>query len=55
LLCTDGLFNEVSDDEIASVVRDGGDAASVAGALVDGALVNGAGDDVTVVIAEVRR
>ncbi len=52
LVCTDGLFNEVSDHQIASVI-DTGDVQAVADALVDLALSAGARDNVAVVVAEV--
>lgn len=52
LVCTDGLFNEVSDQQIASVI-DSGDVQAVADALVELALSAGARDNVAVVVAEV--
>ncbi len=52
LVCTDGLVNEVSDEQIASVI-DMGDVQAVADALVELALSAGARDNVAVVVAEV--
>lgn len=53
LLCTDGLFNEVPDDEIAAVMTNNLAIQSTADALVQAALAAGARDNVAVVIAEV--
>lgn len=48
LLCSDGLTNFVTDDEILEICRDG-DSYSLAEKLVDAALEGGGGDNVTVV------
>lgn len=53
LLCTDGLFNEVSVEEIRSLMEATQDLRAAADALVERALSNGGKDNVTVVIAEV--
>jgi PPM family protein phosphatase len=53
LLCSDGLFNEVSVPEIAAVLRRLTDPADAAAELVRMALANGARDNTTVVIADV--
>jgi serine/threonine protein phosphatase PrpC len=53
MLCTDGLTNEVADDEIAHLMLLGGTPAEVADRLVGHALAAAAEDDVTVVV--VRR
>ena len=55
LLCTDGLFNEVGDDEIRSLrsASQDVDADATADALVELALSNGGRDNVSVVVAEV--
>jgi serine/threonine protein phosphatase PrpC len=53
VVCTDGLFNELSHQEIAdALARDGG-VASVADSLIDGAVAHGGRDNVSVVVAEV--
>lgn len=53
LLCTDGLFNEVNEREIASLVGSPQDVDSAADALVERALSNGGRDNVAVVVADV--
>jgi serine/threonine protein phosphatase PrpC len=54
LLCSDGLFNEVLDEEIASAMA-GEDLQVVADGLVELALGRGGrGDDISVVVAEIR-
>ncbi len=53
LVCTDGLFNDVSNDEIASVMRASEDVQAITDALVELALSRGGHDNVSVVIAEV--
>jgi PPM family protein phosphatase len=55
LLCTDGLFNEVSDEEILSLVDATDDLSAAVDALVDRAVSEGGHDNVTVVVAEVSR
>lgn len=52
LLCTDGLFNELTADEITSVLGSTPDAAAAADALVDIALAHGGHDNVTAVVAD---
>jgi protein phosphatase len=52
LLCTDGLFNEVSDDEIEDLLGKADDVAGAVDALVDLALANGGHDNIGVVVAE---
>lgn len=54
LLCTDGLFNEVSAEHVRSLLEATGDLGAVADALVDQALSNGGSDNVTVAVTEVR-
>jgi protein phosphatase len=54
LLCTDGLFNEVADSDILSLMAGATDVGIVADALVEQALSNGARDNVGVVVADVR-
>jgi protein phosphatase len=53
LVCTDGLFNEVSDDEMASLVAETDDVQSTADALVELAVTRSGRDNVSVVIAKV--
>lgn len=50
LLCTDGLTNEVDEDEIARLLVDGDDPQAIADALVVAALGAGGRDNVTVVV-----
>lgn len=54
LLCTDGLTDMVTDDEIAQVLRDVPDPDTACRTLVDLALKNGGKDNVTVVIGNYR-
>ena len=49
LLCTDGLHGELSDDEIAHILRKKRDLNSICGLLVDAANKNGGHDNITVV------
>jgi protein phosphatase len=53
LLCSDGLVNEVTDQEILQEVLAGGTAAEVCHRLLDRALDAGASDNVTVVLFQV--
>jgi protein phosphatase len=57
LLCSDGLSDMVSDEQIASIAGMYGSARAIAQYLVNAALENGGYDNVTViaVIAEKRR
>jgi protein phosphatase len=50
LLCSDGLTNELPDDEIAEILGSGGDPRAVADTLVDRAVAAGGHDNVTVVV-----
>lgn len=50
LLCSDGLSNLVSDEEILDAVLAGPDAESICRGLIDTALERGAPDNVTIVI-----
>ncbi len=54
VLCTDGLFNELSGAEIASAMAEGGDMAAIVDTLIDEAVTHGARDNVSVVLAEVN-
>ena len=54
LLCTDGLFNEVSEDQIASVLRRLADPDEAAQELVRLAVEHGGRDNITVVIVDVE-
>jgi protein phosphatase len=51
LLCTDGLSDMASDDEVADVLKGPGDAASACRALIGLALAGGGKDNVTVALA----
>ena len=53
VVCSDGLFNELSGEEIERAVARGGDVAAVVDDLIDGAIAHGARDNVSVVVAEV--
>lgn len=53
LLCSDGLYNEVDDDEVARVLRTVGDPTEAARNLVDQANTNGGADNISVVIVDV--
>jgi PPM family protein phosphatase len=52
LLCSDGLFNELTGEEIASAMA-GEDRAAIVELLIDSAIAHGGRDNVSVVIAEV--
>jgi PPM family protein phosphatase len=54
LLCTDGLFNEVPDDEIASMMAETEDLQATADGLVELALSRGGRDNVSVGLAELH-
>jgi serine/threonine protein phosphatase PrpC len=53
VVCTDGLFNELSHEEIAKAMAVGGDMAEIVDKLVDGAIAHGGRDNLSVVVAEV--
>jgi protein phosphatase len=53
LLCSDGLTNEVSDDEIATTLRSVSDAQEAARQLVDEAREHGGSDNITCVVIDV--
>ena len=53
LLCSDGLSDEVHEDEIASILRQNPDPQNAARALVELANERGGGDNVTVVVVDV--
>jgi PPM family protein phosphatase len=53
LLCSDGLFNELTDAEITAAINEREDLASVVDDLVEGALARGGRDNVSVVLAQV--
>ena len=54
LVCTDGLSNEVPNDEIASLMAATEDLQATADALVELALSRGGRDNASVVVAEIR-
>jgi len=49
LLCTDGLHGELTDDEIAAILKKKKDLNSICGSLVDTANNNGGNDNITVI------
>jgi protein phosphatase len=51
LLCTDGLSNQLDDDQIAQLMAAGGSASEIADRLLDAALAAGASDNVSAVVA----
>ncbi len=53
LLCSDGLINEVADEEIARLILGAADPQSAAQALVDAANAAGGRDNISVVVIEV--
>jgi protein phosphatase len=53
VVCSDGLFNELSSLEIGSAMAGAGNVASVVDNLIDGAIAHGGRDNVSVVIVEV--
>jgi protein phosphatase len=52
VVCSDGLFNELSAQVIANVMAVGGDVAAVVDNLIDRAIAHGGRDNVSVVVAE---
>lgn len=54
LVCSDGLFNEVSEEELATAISGIDDALLAADALVELALSNGGYDNVSAVVGDVR-
>jgi PPM family protein phosphatase len=53
IICSDGLFNELSDPQMANLIAAAGDTGTVADNLIDQAIGRGARDNVSVVVAEV--
>jgi serine/threonine protein phosphatase PrpC len=53
VVCSDGLFNELSDDDIGHALARGEDVAAIVDSLVNGAVACGGRDNVSVVVAEV--
>lgn len=54
LLCSDGLTNECTDEEIESILRERADPQAAVKALVDRAIKNGGSDNVTVIVANIE-
>lgn len=52
LLCSDGLFNELTTEEIAKALSTSDDVAAIAADLIDAANLHGARDNVSAVVAE---
>jgi PPM family protein phosphatase len=55
ILCTDGLFNEVSSEEIVSLLESNKDAKTTVDQLVDQALDRGGKDNVSVIVADIAQ
>ncbi len=53
VLCSDGLFNELSDEEIESALAGDEGLPAIVDKLIDGAIAGGGRDNISVVIAEV--
>ena len=53
LLCSDGLTDMLTDEDIANILRAGGTEEQLTNALVDTALANGGKDNVTVIVGKV--
>ena len=53
LLCSDGLTDMLTDDDIANILREGGTEEQITNALVESALANGGKDNVTVIVGKV--
>jgi PPM family protein phosphatase len=53
VVCSDGLFNELSGGDIGHAVARGADVAAIVDSLIDGAIARGGRDNVSVVVAEV--
>lgn len=53
LLCSDGLFNELTDEEIEHALAEDEDVTAIVDKLIDGAIANGGRDNVSAVVAEV--
>ena len=53
VVCSDGLFNELTDDEIETILGGDPDVSEIVDTLVDGAIAKGGRDNVSVAIAEV--
>lgn len=54
LLCSDGLYREVSHEEIAQLMTRGGDCFTITNNLLESALTNGAKDNVTVSVVQIK-
>ena len=54
LICSDGLSGMITDDDIAAIIRDGGDLPELCKRLVDLANEKGGHDNVTVVLARAK-
>jgi serine/threonine protein phosphatase PrpC len=53
VVCSDGLFNELSIEEMANAMAEGEDLAAIVDDLIDKAVTHGGRDNVSVVVAEV--
>ena len=53
VVCSDGLFNELSDEEIGSALAGDGDVTAIVDTLIERAIAGGGRDNVSVAVAEV--
>ena len=53
MLCSDGLYGEVSDEEIAAIIAEGNNMNDTCARLVDAAIVSGGRDNITVVCVKI--
>jgi len=53
VVCSDGLFNELSGGDIGHALAGGADVAAIVDSLVNGAIARGGRDNISVVVAEV--
>jgi len=54
LLCSDGLYREVSQENITRLMTSGDDSPTITQNLLDCALANGASDNVTVAVVQIK-
>jgi PPM family protein phosphatase len=53
VVCSDGLFNELSAEDMARILTDGGDITEIVDSLIESAVAHGGRDNISVVVAEV--
>ena len=54
MLCSDGLTDMVSNEEICSIMKLHADSASCVNALIEKALENGGKDNITIIVIRVK-